>query len=446
MDVLEKAQRMLETYPLCDNCLGRQFALLGRGLENDRRGQAIKLSLTLQASASASAKENQGVKLLKILANNALSKEAQSTLKYLKKRIPKKAVAHCLLCEDQFYHVNELVTKALEKIENYEFTSFLVGIELPAIICEREDEFKAKFEVTYSESIKHEFGRVIGKAIEAKTGKVVEFLKPDLMIIINPFNWHIKLQVNPLFIAGRYRKLVRDISQSKWICSDCRGKGCKTCNGTGKFYAESVEELVSKPVLDAAEGTDSSFHASGREDVDALMLGSGRPFVIEISKPKKRSIDLKKVEESINAGAKAKVEVSRLRYSTRDVVRKLKKAENAQKEYRVLIGFQNEITETDLQLVEEKLNGITIKQQTPLRVLHRRADLIRERYIYKLKVKKVSPKEAEAQVRCQGGLYVKELVSGDEGRTTPSITELLKNPAKTLKLDVLNVIMDDPIR
>jgi tRNA pseudouridine synthase 10 len=38
---------------------------------------------------------------------------------------------------------------------------------------------------------------------------------------------------------------------------------------------------------------------------------------------------------------------------------------------------------------------------------------------------------------------VKELVSGDEGRTTPSVSELLENRAKPLKLDVLNVIMDD---
>ena len=87
------------------------------------------------------------------------------------------------------------------------------------------------------------------------------------------------------------------------------------------------------------------------------MLGSGRPFVVEISKPKKRTIDLKKIADEINIGAKDKVEVSQLRYSSRDIMRKLKKAENAQKEYRVLIGFQNEITDADIQLIEEKLNG-----------------------------------------------------------------------------------------
>jgi tRNA pseudouridine synthase 10 len=74
--------------------------------------------------------------------------------------------------------------------------------------------------------------------------------------------------------------------------------------------------------------------------------------------------------------------------------------------------------------------------------LHRRADLIRERYIYKVKVRKVSHKRALMEIHCQGGLYVKELVSGDEGRTIPNVSDLLGNKAKTLKLDVLKVIMD----
>jgi tRNA pseudouridine synthase 10 len=75
--------------------------------------------------------------------------------------------------------------------------------------------------------------------------------------------------------------------------------------------------------------------------------------------------------------------------------------------------------------------------------MHRRADLIREKYIYQVKVKKVSLKRALLEIHCQGGLYVKELVSGDEGRTVPNVSDLLNNRAKTLKLDVLNVIMDD---
>jgi tRNA pseudouridine synthase 10 len=443
MDILEKAANMLEKYPICDHCLGRQFALLGYEIENSARGQALKLSLTLQASDFALSKKNKGVKTLRVLAANGFSREAEATLRRLGKRVPKGGTKPCFLCNDKFTQIPSLVQRVLEKLAYYEYATFLVGVELPVAVEEREDEFKAAFDVGYSESIRHELGRLLGKRLEAQTGKTVEYGKPDVMIVINPFTEGVKLQINPLFVAGRYRKLVRDIPQSKWFCSACRGRGCEKCGGTGKMYPESVEELVSKPSLEAAQGEKTAFHASGREDIDARMLGSGRPFVIEVSKPKKRSLDLKQLQTVVNAAAKGKVQISRLRFTTRDVVRKLKKAESAQKEYRALVQFENEVSEADLRLLEERLNGATVRQQTPTRVLHRRADLTRERYIYKLKVKKVSPKEAELQVRCQGGLYVKELVSGDEGRTTPSVSELLNNPAKTIKLDVLNVIMDD---
>ena len=108
----------------------------------------------------------------------------------------------------------------------------------------------------------------------------------------------------------------------------------------------------------------------------------------------------------------------------------------------LLAEFEKELSASDLHLIEEKLSGTTVRQQTPQRVMHRRADLIRERYIYKVKVKKVSLKRALLEIRCQGGLYVKELVSGDEGRTNPNVSDLLNNRAKTLRLDVLNVIME----
>ena len=444
MDVLEKAFELLSKYSLCDHCLGRQFALLGYSMENNVRGSALKISLTLQANDLAKEKNVEGVKRLKVLATNGFSREAQETLKHLKKRIPKKTLEEkCHLCEGTFELLKNLTEKSMIAIEEYEFTTFLVGIELPINVEEREDEFKAVFNLGYSESIKHEFGRLFGKAFATCTGKDADYLIPDIVVVINPFRETVRLQVNPLFVGGRYRKLVRDIPQSKWFCSSCHGRGCEKCSGTGKMYPESVEELTTKTLLEAAEGQKTLFHASGREDIDARMLGTGRPFVIEVSEPKKRSINLKEIEAKINAGAVGKVEVLRLRFATKDVVRNLKKGEGAQKEYRLLAEFENPVSDEDLRLLEEKLTAATIKQQTPVRVMHRRADLIRERYIYKLKVKKVSLKRALLEIRCQGGLYVKELVSGDEGRTIPNVSDLLKNRAKTLRLDVLKVIMDD---
>lgn len=442
MDIFKKAFELLSKYPLCDHCLGRQFASLGYSMENNIRGSALKVSLILQANDLIDAKNIDGVKQLKILATNGFSVEAKETLKHLKKRIPKKDLEQkCYLCGGKFELIDSLTGKALAAVEGYEFTTFLVGIELPVNIEECEDEFKAVFDLGYSESMKHEFGRLFGKSIAAHTSKDAEYLTPDIVFVINPFQERIRLQINPLFVGGRYRKLVRDIPQSKWFCSNCRGKGCEKCGGTGKLYPESVEELSSKPLLEATLGEKTAFHASGREDIDARMLGTGRPFVIEISEPKKRFIDLKKIEAQINVEAVNKLQVSRLRFATREIVRRLKKGEGAQKEYRLLVEFENEVKDEELSVLEERFSGTLIKQQTPLRVVHRRADIIRERYIYKLRVKKVSLKRALIEIHCQGGLYVKELVSGDEGRTIPNVSHMLENRAKTLKLDVLKVIM-----
>jgi len=444
MSILQEAQRMLEKYPLCDHCLGRQFALLGHGVENDERGKAIKLALTFEAHALALSESKQGLKILRVLATNGFSKIATEIISRMGECIETKDILEkCFLCEGKLEICNDLAEKALGLLVEYEYSSFLVGIELSLIFAEREDEFRAEFGVSHGESLRKEFARTVGRRIAERSGKDVDFKKPEIVVLAEPFSGLVRLQVNPLFIAGRYKKLVRSIPQSKWFCSECWGKGCIKCNWTGKMYPESVQEIVEKPLLEATSGASASFHASGREDIDARMLGNGRPFVIEITTPKKRFLDLKKAEDAVNVYGVNKVEVVGLRFANRDVVRKLKGGESKQKEYRMFIEFENKITTKDMHFLEKSLTNVMIEQKTPVRVLHRRADLTRERYIYDVDVKKLSPRKAEMRLRCQGGLYVKELVTGDEGRTVPSVSEILKNKAKPMELDVLNIVMDD---
>ena len=444
MNILQEAQRMLEKYPLCDHCLGRQFALLGHGVENEERGRTIKLALTFEAHALALSGDKKGVKVLKVLATNGFSNVSKEIIDRMGEHIEAEDIPEkCFLCEGKLDLRNDLAEKALGLLGDYEYSSFLVGTELPLTVGEREDEFRAEFGVSHGESLRKEFARTVGKRIAERSGKDVDFKKPEIVVLAEPFSGLVRLQVNPLFIAGRYRKLVRSIPQSKWFCMECRGKGCKKCNWTGKMYPESVQEIVEKPLLEATSGASASFHASGREDIDARMLGNGRPFVIEIAAPKKRFLDLKKMEDAVNAHGVNKVEISGLRFANRDVVRKLKGGESKQKEYRVFVQFENKITAKDMRLLEKSLTNVMIKQKTPVRVLHRRADLTREKYIYDVGVKKLSPRKAEMRLRCQGGLYVKELVTGDEGRTVPSVSELLKNKAKPMELDVLNIVMED---
>ena len=41
-------------------------------------------------------------------------------------------------------------------------------------------------------------------------------------------------------------------------------------------------------------------HGAGREDIDAVMIGSGRPFILEIVHPLIREADLSNLTEIIN--------------------------------------------------------------------------------------------------------------------------------------------------
>ncbi|HIE18733.1 TPA: tRNA pseudouridine(54/55) synthase Pus10 [Candidatus Bathyarchaeota archaeon] len=438
MDILEMAQRMIEENPLCDNCLGRQFAFLGYGMENRERGQAIKILLTMKGHKLALLQKPEGFALLRALAENGGFRIALNVLRKLGQTSEERR--GCFLCGNRFDDLSPLVEKAVDMLREYEYDTFLVGVRIPSEIEEREDELRAKFRIEHGESMRNEFSRVIGKMLLEVTGKKVDYMKPQIVVLFNPFTEEIELQVNSLFIMGRYRKLVRGIPQSKWFCRRCRGRGCPSCNWTGKMYPESVEELIAKPILEMTLGEGSSFHGAGREDIDARMLGMGRPFVMEIKKPRKRRLDLSELEHMINERAKGKIGVLGLKYVDREAVVKIKDMESTQKTYQVTVEFEREIRDEEIEKLRNALTDITVLQQTPTRVLHRRADLTREKHIYETKIKRISPNRIELIIKCQGGLYVKELVTGDNGRTKPNISQIIGMKAQPLELDVLSVL------
>jgi len=440
--IIEISLKMLSKYPLCDHCLGRQFALLGFGMDNSDRGRAIKTALMMTAHKMALSKDRKvksmGNSILKILATHGAFEMASNLLRKMRRKVGE--IKECFLCEGKFKNLQPLIDKIFCMLREYEYEDFLVGVKLPSNLEEREDEFRAEFGIQYGESIRSEFSRVIGKELAQKLGKAVNYMRPQMVILVNPFTENVELQVSSLFIAGRYRKLVRGIPQSKWICRRCHGKGCERCGWTGKMYQESVEELIAKPVLERTLGEETSFHAAGREDRDARMLGRGRPFIIEVKRPKKRNIDLKDLERAINEYAAGKVKVLNLRFADKKMIRDLKSLEEAQKIYRVIVRFDREVTDEEISKLERELTNATIYQRTPIRVLHRRSDRVREKHIYEVKIKRLSKNTIKMRIRCQGGLYVKELVTGDRGRTNPSVSSIINAKAEPLELDVLNVL------
>ncbi|MHA1300739.1 MAG: tRNA pseudouridine(54/55) synthase Pus10 [Candidatus Helarchaeota archaeon] len=440
---MEKVKQILFDSPLCDNCLGRQFGLLGHGLDNKTRGYSIKNVLIMESYRNLlNDKSSQNdINLLKALAINGMSKFAQLSLSKLGIEFDK-PVEKCYLCggifEEEF--LSFLTSKAIEKISELEFQTFLVGSLIDNNLIEREDSFRAKYDISWGEALKGELNRLIGIKIKEKTGKEPNFSNPDIVILINPTKKNVLIKINPLFISGRYCKLERNIPQTKWLCRNCNGEGCEECGGTGKRYETSVQELISEKILEITKGIEAKFHGAGREDIDALMLGNGREFVIEIKEPKLRYFDLRKAEDAVNIFAEGKIKVNNLQLSDKDKVRKIKAfAQISEKSYKAIAELEKPIPRSKLDEVEKFFTGLVIKQRTPQRVLHRRADKVRLKKIYLLKMRIINDNLLELIIKTQGGTYIKELISGDDGRTKPNISELLNVQLNCKSLDVLSV-------
>ena len=335
----------------------------------------------------------------------------------------------CFLCGNIFERTEEVVRNISP---DFEFFTFHAGTKIPEDILKNEEMLKEKYSLQYQESIKQELNRELGKKIGSMIGKEFKREKEDVTILIHPYESKIEYVINPLFIYGRYNKLVRGIPQTKWLCRRCKGKGCSRCGNTGKMYEESVEELISGLFLKEAKGADSSFHGAGREDIDVLMLGNGRPFVLEIKSPKIRNINLQKLENEVNQQNEERVKISDLCFVEKEVVEKIKNT-HLRKTY--LAEIDACLTEEEKRKIEEFFVDRDIYQETPNRVVHRRADKTRIRKVYKVRTSKENCSSLE--IYCDGGLYIKELISGDEERTNPSIAELL---GKSIKCVLLNVI------
>ncbi len=440
--ILEKVENLITNIHCCNSCLGRQFGNLLSGLSNSMRGKALKILLLMEWEYSHRLSATEIPNISSLLASDF--EIGKHSFQRFYPEIQSVDIP-CEICRDILAKglLNKLTGEALKVITEYEFSTFLVGSIFPPSIIDKEDSIRGTYNLEFGEAIKSEFNREIGKLLQEHINfATVEFKAPDLVITYDLTKDKIHIKSNPLFILGRYRKLQRGIPQSKWFCRKCHGKGCDYCNNTGKMYQESVEEFISKPIFTASKGSASKFHGSGREDIDARMLGTGRPFVLEISEPKKRYLDFEGLQQQINEQAEGKVEVKLEKITDRAKVRELKtKSSRNAKAYRATIALDppSELDKSELIEIIANFSDTLIQQRTPLRVVHRRADKIRTRKVKLFQLEEIGSDQLIVYIICEGGLYVKELISGDEGRTQPNLSERLNTNAVVTELDVLEV-------
>ena len=418
--IFQIAVEILREGSVCDRCLGRAFSKLLHGLSNEQRGKIVRDALALMIETGY--KPNLDM-------NNFQS------YRFRKLKIATTPKTLCIYCNNIF---NELIpatiSEGLAKSRNYEFNNFLVGTKLNKELYVK-DTLLSQISPEYSESIKDEINRTVGKEIERAYQKTVEHQDPELFLLIDLQKKEVEMRSKNIFIYGGYIKLARGIPQTTWHCKSCRGKGCKKCKWTGRLYRTSVQQIIGKPVLQQFKSSSTNFHGAGREDVDVRCLDY-RPFIIEIVNPKKRAIDLQKLKEKINKSSS--VQVSELRFASKDDIAHIKDARN-DKIYHALVTFKRKVEDNDLSKLAS-LKGITIEQKTPLRVVYRRADIVRERIIKNIEFQKIEEKKVDLKIECNAGTYVKEFINGDSSRTSPSVAEVLNNKVREIVLDVIKII------
>jgi tRNA pseudouridine synthase 10 len=252
----------------------------------------------------------------------------------------------------------------------------------------------------------------------------------------------------PIYISGNYCKFERDLPQSPWLIKSDDDEGEQENDS-------SVEDLIVEHLKPLIEPESHKFDSAGREDRDVRMLGNGRPFVVTMLNPKKSLTiteqDLALAQEKINHGGRISVHSLKLWHDNTRSKEMHAGANEKQKRYRCVVWCSGKITQEAVDQLSN-VNELVIKQNTPVRVLHRRAAAIREKIIHSIRVvEKLNDHYMVVDLMTSAGTYVKEFVSSDFGRTIPSMGTLIAQftkgqeipfDAQLLQLDVVEIVMD----
>jgi tRNA pseudouridine synthase 10 len=325
------------------------------------------------------------------------------------------------------------VEHIVNRVKDYEFKSFLLGVG-------------KIYDWDYGRALKRTVGVALCYAWE-KEERDVNWDAPEMVLLLRGISEDgVKVAVKPksLFLYGRYRKLERGLSQTRWVCQRCKGKGCERCEQRGRFYSNSVQECIAHAVCPKFRSTNLGFfHGMGREDVDVQMLGEGRPFVYEILKPKARELDLKDLERSANKEMAGSVEIMQLAIATPKAPARIK-AVTPDKSYRAFCKYLDGTpSDEKVKELEGFFQSRMLEQRTPQRVSRRRADLVRKREVRSLTIESKNAEGLMLHIRSQSGTYIKELISSDEGRTNPSVSDFLGVPCICAELDVLDIHIEN---
>ncbi len=372
--IIPIVNQILKKYPLCDNCLGRLFS-----------------------------------KQLHLSSNKLLGKKLKKNLNSTQK---------CYVCKNLFDNLNHFLKMMIDVSSNYSFSSFSVGAMIKPSIIDRDDYIRSKYKLKGIDGIKTDVSQELRKSFSRKTKKDIDFLDSDVTFTINFKDESCQLRSKSISLSGRYIKTLRGISQKQKSCSNCFGKGCRTCNFHGISEFDSVEGIISKFIFEKFGGTTAKFTWIGGEDKSSLVLGTGRPFFVKIQNPLKRKIKSTSTKSQF------------LKITNLKIIRESpKKPLKFNSSIEVKISTGDKIDSKNL----KKLKDI---QKHPV-VVYEKSGKRSEKKIFSVKYKKNSSNTFTLFIKAEGGLPIKRFVNSDD--VAPGISQILNISCMCQEFDFLDI-------
>jgi tRNA pseudouridine synthase 10 len=327
----------------------------------------------------------------------------------------------CFICGGISRDLEGISEKVISSLSGFEFKTFSVGLTLPQGVQEREDTLRSELKIRGRETVKSEFaGRIAAAVVKGmRGGRKVDRLHPDATVLVDVGQRRVSVASKPLFLYGRYTK-PRGVTQRTLFCERCGGRGCERCKGTGYSATPSVEGAVSRRLGRILGSKKFKFTWFGSEDPDSLVFPPGRPMVIESKSPRRRRAP-KVLRLRTGRGA---MTVSGIRPVT-------KKFEHPSFTFmtRVVMSAEGRVAAGDLERLQKQMKNALVQYR------NNKGRLVDKR-IYSVKAS-VRGRRVTADVKLDGGLPVKRLVSGEA--VSPSFSESVGTPLRCERFDILRV-------
>lgn len=345
----------------------------------------------------------------------------------------------CHICSGLMHKTDLVVQKIRNSLsDDYHFNTFLIGVTLPSSLYEKEDQIRARFKIRGRENIKSQLVRDLRKKFRKYTNKQIDFSYPDVTVNLQfrkESELGIDIQKRSMIIFGRYIKKTRGIPQragglykphtqsntSLFVDpSSPHGSTMRSIEDT------SIQSIISKEILGITRGQALKFSWIGSEDKNSLVLGSGRPFFVQVRNPKTlhlnenkldfpryglsvnlESLSKKLPEQPVQFIAKTRIIVQTPRQLVKEEVLKIRSLTNS------VISFKN----------QKKLRRTSTKR------------------IYSLDVVKQDNRICELYLVADGGLTIKQFVEGREC-INPNVSTVVNLRCECLMFDVLDIVIN----